>query len=101
VDQPARGRSAFQAGVDGPQSTSDTLTIESYFTATQRFKLWPQATLHTQWPGNGSMGDAIFDSFYASTVPSLVSDEETSERIRAAGPALLDKIGVSCGVNTT
>lgn len=42
------------------------------------------------------MGDPIFDSFYASTVPSLVSEEETAVRMRNAGPALLDKIGVSC-----
>jgi len=45
------------------------------------------------------MGDATFDSFYASTVPSLVSDKETSEKIKSAGPALLDKIGVSCCAN--
>ena len=45
------------------------------------------------------MGDATFDSFYASTVPSLVSDEETSEKIQSAGPALLDKTGVSCRAN--
>lgn len=93
VDQPVRGRSAFQADVNGPQSTYDTFTIESRFTATQRFKLWPQATLHTQWPGNGSMGDVTFDSFYASTVPSLVSEEETSAKIKDVGPVLLDKIG--------
>jgi hypothetical protein len=41
------------------------------------------------------MGDAIFDSFYSSTVPSLVSEKETSEKMKEAGPALLDKIGVS------
>lgn len=94
MDQPVRGRSAFQIDVDGPQSSFDTFTIESRFTAAQRFKLWPQATLHTQWPGNGSAGDPVFDSFFASTVPSLASEEETSMRMKDAGPALLDKIGV-------
>ncbi|KAJ3564000.1 hypothetical protein NP233_g8580 [Leucocoprinus birnbaumii] len=93
VDQPARGRSAYQANVDGPQSTVDTITTESLSTAAQRFRLWPQAKLHTQWPGNGSVGDAVFDSFYASTVQSLASDEETSKKIKIAGPALLDIIG--------
>ncbi|KXN86330.1 putative exo-1,4-beta-xylosidase bxlB [Leucoagaricus sp. SymC.cos] len=78
----------------GPTSpTFDTFTVESRFTATQRFKLWPQAILHTQWSGNGSTGDDTFDSFYASTVPSLVSDKETSEKMKEAGSALLDKIG--------
>ncbi|KAF8897146.1 Alpha/Beta hydrolase protein [Infundibulicybe gibba] len=93
VDQPSRGRSAWQINVDGPQSTDDALIIESHFTATQNFNLWPQASLHTQWPGNGTMGDATFDRFYASTVPSLVSDLESSEKIRAAGSQLLDQIG--------
>ncbi|KAF9440622.1 alpha/beta-hydrolase [Macrolepiota fuliginosa MF-IS2] len=93
IDQPVRARSPFQAGIDGPQSTFTTFSVESLFTATERFKLWPQATLHTQWPGNGSMGDPVFDAFYASTVPSLVSQEETSVKMKNAGPALLDKIG--------
>ncbi|KAF9453619.1 alpha/beta-hydrolase [Macrolepiota fuliginosa MF-IS2] len=93
IDQPARARSPFQAGVDGPQSTFDTYSIESRFTATGRFKFWPQATLHTQWPGNGSMGDPVFDAFYASTVPSLISEEETSVKMKNAGSSLLDKIG--------
>jgi len=93
VDQPVRGRSPFHIDVDGPQSTDTTLRVQRFFTAAERFKLWPQAILHTQWPGNGSMGDPIFDRFYASTVPSLVSNEETSTRIRTAGSALLDQIG--------
>jgi len=93
TDQPVRGRSAFQAGVDGNQSTYTVATIESHFTATQRFNLWPQSTLHTQWPGNGSMGDPIFDSLYSSTVPSLVDELETATRMEIAGSALLDKIG--------
>jgi pimeloyl-ACP methyl ester carboxylesterase len=40
------------------------------------------------------MGDAVFDAFYSSTVPSLVSEEETSQKMKDAGPALLDEIGV-------
>ncbi|KIM38715.1 hypothetical protein M413DRAFT_447663 [Hebeloma cylindrosporum] len=61
--------------------------------ATQRFNLWPQAGLHTQWPGNGSRGDETFDNFYASILPFLSSNEEASKKIRSAGVALLDKIG--------
>ncbi|KAF8911876.1 alpha/beta-hydrolase [Mucidula mucida] len=93
VDQPARARSAYQAGLDGPQSTMTTFDVESRFTAVELFNLWPQAALHTQWPGNGSVGDPIFDNFYAATVPSLVSEEESSMKIRAAGSVLLDQIG--------
>ncbi|KAF8556262.1 alpha beta-hydrolase [Imleria badia] len=93
VDQPARGRSAWQSKVDGATSTFTTRTIESRFTATTQHDLWPQATLHTQWPGSGSKGDPIFDGFYRSIVPGLTSAVETSELMKAAGSELLDKIG--------
>ncbi|KAF9076634.1 Alpha/Beta hydrolase protein [Rhodocollybia butyracea] len=93
VDQPSRGRSAWQMGVDGEQSDFDTTYISSHFTAVQLFNLWPEAALHTQWPGNGTAGDPIFDNFYASTMPSLVSDEESSIKLKAAVGKLLDDIG--------
>ncbi|KAK0453266.1 Alpha/beta hydrolase family-domain-containing protein [Armillaria borealis] len=93
VDVPNRGRSAWHQGIDGPQLTLDTVYIESRFTATERYNIWPQAALHTQWPGTGSVGDPIFDNFYAATVPSLASDPESSEKIKVAGSALLDQIG--------
>ncbi|KAG6849946.1 hypothetical protein H0H93_003318 [Arthromyces matolae] len=93
VDQPSRGRSPWQQNIDGVQSAFDTFTIESRFTATQFHNLWPQASLHTQWPGNGSIGDPIFDAFFTSTVPSLNNETETAMKVKAAGSALLDKIG--------
>lgn len=94
VDQVSRGRSPWQQNIDGPQSVFDTLIVEQRFTATQDFNLWPQAHLHTQWPGNGSKGDPTFDNFYRSILPALVSNVESSEKMRDAGTALLDKIGV-------
>ncbi|KAF9488103.1 alpha/beta-hydrolase [Pleurotus eryngii] len=93
VDQTERGRSSWINGIDGVQDAPDTFTIESRFTATQRFNIWPQASLHTQWPGNGSVGDTTFDNFFASVMPSLVSEAESSERMRVAGSQLLDEIG--------
>ncbi|PPQ96343.1 hypothetical protein CVT26_005027 [Gymnopilus dilepis] len=94
VDQPSRGRSPWQQGVDGPQSTKmTTLFIEQRFTATQKYGLWPQAGLFTQWPGAGTKGDPIFDNFYRSIMPSFVSSVEASEKMQSAGVALLDKIG--------
>lgn len=95
VDQASRARSPWQQTVDGQQSIFDTLTIEKMFTATQRFDLWPNAHLHTQWVGNGSQGDPTFDSFYASIVPSLASAAEASQKTHNGVVALLDKIGVS------
>ncbi|KAJ7283376.1 Alpha/Beta hydrolase protein [Mycena rebaudengoi] len=93
VDQPARGRSPWQSGIDGDTSPFDTATVEGRFTATERYKLWPQAILHTRWPGNGSVGDPTFDKFYASTVPSLISFAEEGQKIQNAGAQLLDQIG--------
>ncbi|KAF5388248.1 hypothetical protein D9615_000026 [Tricholomella constricta] len=93
VDQPSRGRSPWQKDIDGAQSAYDTFTIESHFTATQLHNLWPQAALHTQWPGNGSVGDPTFDNVFASTTPSLDSDAETATKMQAAGAKLLDQIG--------
>ncbi|KAK7471053.1 hypothetical protein VKT23_002468 [Stygiomarasmius scandens] len=92
IDQPSRARSAWQIGIDGNQSTLDTFFMESRFTAVERFDLWPQASLHTQWPGSGVAGDPFFE-FYASTVPSLISEEESSIKMKAAGIKLLDRIG--------
>lgn len=93
MDQPARGRSAWNSDVHGALRQVDTRRIEQRFTAPERFSLWDQARLHTQWPGSGLAGDEIFDQFRASQVPYLAS-RATSERItRAAGAALLDSIG--------
>ena len=57
------------------------------------FNLWPQAKLHTQWPGTGQRGDPVFDQFYASQVQYIGSNATTQELNRDAGAALLDKIG--------
>lgn len=76
-------------------SVHDTRKVEARFTATQRYKLWPQAELLTQWPGNGSVGDEIFDNFVASTVPRMTSWLNASSTMKTAGTQLLDKIGVN------
>ena len=58
---------------------------------------WPQAKLHTQWPGDGPnkgrKGDPIFDAFYATQVETVISNEQTQQRNKEAGAALLDRIG--------
>ena len=62
-------------------------------TATAEHKLWPQAHLHTQWPGTGHPGDPIFDAYFASTVQSLGNLSIEQSGLKAAGSALLDRIG--------
>jgi pimeloyl-ACP methyl ester carboxylesterase len=69
VDQPARGRSPWLPDVDGKLATFAAEQIESRFTAPQVFNLWPQAKLHSQWPGPGRIGDPVFDAFYATQLP--------------------------------
>jgi pimeloyl-ACP methyl ester carboxylesterase len=92
LDQPSRARSPHQAEV-GAQSRGSTSRVAQRFTAPERSTLWPQATLHTQWPGTGIEGDPVFDQFYAQNFPSLASFPRQQELNRDAGAALLDRIG--------
>lgn len=98
VDQPARGRSAWLEGIDGQLNRPfPAETAEKLFTAPEQYNLWPQAKLHTQWPGDGPtrgrIGDPIFDQFYASQVPFLTSTTEGERLMQRAGAALLERIG--------
>jgi pimeloyl-ACP methyl ester carboxylesterase len=96
IDQPSRGRSAWHPG-DGPTRMFTAQQEAFQFTANAVKGTWPQAKLHTQWPGEGpnkgQKGDPIFDAFYATQVETLTSNEETQRRNQNAGAALLDKIG--------
>jgi len=91
VDQPARGRSAWHPGIDGELRNFPVSTVETLFTAPNG--AWPQARLHTQWPGAGRKGDPVFDQFYASQVEYVGSNVATQTAMQAAGVALLDRIG--------
>ncbi|MDM0029948.1 alpha/beta hydrolase [Variovorax saccharolyticus] len=99
VDQPARGRSAWHPGFDGNVKNVPAQAAEVFFSASSELGKWPQAKLHTRWPGEGPRrgrkGDPIFDQFYSSQVESLASEAETQTRVKAAGVALLDRIGPS------
>src|SRR5215468_9898853 len=73
VDQVARGRSAHWSQLQGPVQASRFTFTEQRFVAPERFKQWPQAHLHTQWPGDGKAGDVAFEQFYFSQMPSIVN----------------------------
>ena len=93
VDQPSRGRSGFISTVYGAAAHRSAESVAERFTAPENARLWPQAELHTQWPGSGEAGDAVFDQFYCSQVESM-SDVGAGElMMREAGSALLDRIG--------
>jgi pimeloyl-ACP methyl ester carboxylesterase len=96
IDQPMRGRSAWHPA-DGATRMFSAQAIESQFTATAKFGTWPQAKLHTQWPGQGERkgqrGDPVFDAFYATQVESLADNALTQKHNQRALAALLDRIG--------
>jgi len=94
IDQPGRGRAAYVSDLYGPLSSVETPeALEQRLTRTEDYNLWPQAHLHTQWPGTGKPGDSSFDVFMASRLP-VVSDVALQQSLnRDAIIALLTKIG--------
>jgi pimeloyl-ACP methyl ester carboxylesterase len=96
VDQAGRGRSPYAESM-GPLTRFTASQLEQRFTAAWKFNLWPQAKLHTQWPGEGpnrgQRGDPIFDQFYASQVQYIQSGATSQRLTRDATAALLDRIG--------
>ena len=93
VEQPGRARSVYQPDTDGPQAFPQLMNVQQRFTAPEKYTLWPQARLHTQWPGTGMAGDATFDQFFASQVPFVQKPEVTQAENRDALAALIDKLG--------
>lgn len=93
VDQPGRGRAAYNKDAYGPNTYPSVAALESRFTAPERFGLWPQAVRHRQWPGSGLTGDPVFESFHASQEPGIADFELQQDLMRRAGAALLDRIG--------
>ena len=93
VDQPGRARSGFFTEAYGKTRRPNATAMSARFTAPARANAYPQAKLHTQWPGTGVAGDPVFDQFFASQVEDI-ADVGVIERLnREAGIALLDKIG--------
>jgi pimeloyl-ACP methyl ester carboxylesterase len=93
VDQAGRGRSAYLDSLYGAQTTPSLDFVQQRFTAIENYNHWPQAHLHTQWPGKGTAGDPIFDQFFASQVQAMVSFPLQQEFSSDGILALLDKIG--------
>jgi pimeloyl-ACP methyl ester carboxylesterase len=93
MDQVGRGRSPYVDEVYGPKTMRSPKFVEREFIAYEKYNLFPQAKLHTQWPGSGTVGDPIFDQFMAETM-AMIGDPKIREAVnRDATIALLDKIG--------
>ena len=95
VDQVARGRSPYAPEVYGEMSAQPLGYVVQKFTAQEKEKLWPQAALHTQWPGTGEPGDPTFDQYWASNIPGMENRVMQAQMNIDALAALLDRIGPS------
>ena len=90
TDQPHQGRSPVPPSA--PLSFVSAELIEQIFTATKKSMMWPQAALHTQWPGTGLRGDRVFDRYYASVTALEVNGTLQQERMKRGLVALVEDI---------
>jgi pimeloyl-ACP methyl ester carboxylesterase len=95
VDQPGRGRSGFLTAATGPMQNSARNNSASRFVSQEKSKLWPQAVLHTQWPGNGEADDPATLQLAMSQLPAIRDFDKQQPLVRDALIALIDKIGPS------
>lgn len=96
LDIVANGRSSQNDIANFPLRIGSTdMNVEAGFTApgTNTAYPYPQAKNHTQWPGNGTRGDPIFDAFMASIVPLTTNTSKQELAMRSAGCKLLSLIG--------
>ena len=93
VDQVGRGRSGYVAEAYGPQRLADGESGQRRYLQQEDAKLWPQAHLHTQWPGNGKPDDPVTLQMVGSYVPEMASFAKQQVLNRDALIALFDKIG--------
>jgi len=93
VDQPGRGRSGYAAELYGPAKVADMESGQRRYLAQEKYKLWPQAHLHTQWPGSGAPDDPVSLQMVSGYVPEIVDFAKQQLLNRDALVALFDKIG--------
>jgi pimeloyl-ACP methyl ester carboxylesterase len=100
VDQPGKGRSGYFPGSYGAQEHDPgRKQVIERFTASETIAPlpWPEAKLHTQWPGTGLPGDPVFEQFFASEVANMpdvdmqyaLTTRAVTELLAKIGPAIL------------
>jgi pimeloyl-ACP methyl ester carboxylesterase len=92
VDQPGRGRSAYVKEVYGEPRFADAESAQRRYMQQEKFKLWPQAHLHTQWPGTGEIDDPATRQIIGSFLPEI-SFPKSVPITNEAMLALADRIG--------
>ena len=93
VDQPGRGRSGYLQAAYGMARNVDRDNGPRRYVAQEKYKLWPQAHLHTQWPGSGEADDPAAQQLAQSQLPAIEDFTEQQVLNRDALLALLDRIG--------
>ncbi len=93
VDQPGRGRSGYSAEAYGPFKVADRESGMRRYLAQKTFKLWPQAHLHTQWPGCGDADDPVTLAMVSNYLPEIEDFTKQQFLNRDALVALFDKTG--------
>lgn len=99
IDQPGRGKSGYFPNAYGPQGANPSPTsVQHMFTAPELTVplQWPQAALHTQWPGgpgSGVPGEYAFDQFFASQVANMPDGNLALALTTQAVTQLLERIG--------
>jgi pimeloyl-ACP methyl ester carboxylesterase len=94
VDQPGRGRSAYVQAVYGPPSFANAESAQQRYLQQAKHKLWPQAHLHNQWPGNGEIDDPASHQILGSFLPEIPFPQSVAVAHKAM-LALIDRIGPS------
>lgn len=96
VDQVSVGRTT-DTNLDafGLSSGTTAENAEKSFTGVEYFDLYPQAALHTQWPGIGLRGYSAFEQFQRTLIPYSSNSTSEEHAMRASGCELLSIIGPS------
>ncbi|POS77821.1 hypothetical protein DHEL01_v203796 [Diaporthe helianthi] len=97
VDQTGVGRSTqTDLATYALSSSTSVENTEKSFSGPQHFPhLYPQAVLHTQFPGTGLRGDVVLDQFQSAVVPYSTNSSGVQQAMREAGCELLSIIGPS------
>ncbi len=93
VDQPGRGRAGYRAELYSPVAGMGAELAQQRFMFPERYNLWPEARLHTQWPAPADLNHPVNVQFMASQLPSIASFADQQALNRKALGALIDQIG--------
>jgi pimeloyl-ACP methyl ester carboxylesterase len=93
VDQVGRARSGYLAESYGPMRGIERDNARPRYVEQERYNLWPQAHLHTQWPGTGELDDPAAQQLYFSQLPGIADFNKQQPLNRDALIALFEKIG--------